>query len=75
MGREASTPTYSVFCLPKTRLWDRWDAFVWLGRGHEARQAGAFVGSLGVDALSVLTQGHFVADVLTLVYVYAGHLV
>jgi len=50
-------------------LWDRWDAFVWLGRDHEAWQTGALVRSLCVGALPVLTQGHVVADVLTLIYV------
>lgn len=39
------------------------------GRGHEAGQTGALVGSLGVGALPVLAQGHLVADVLALVYV------
>lgn len=72
---EAGAPTVSVFCLPEPRLWDRRDAFVRLGRGHEARQTGALVGALCVGALAVLTQGHLVADVLTLVYVYTRHLV
>lgn len=68
---EASAPTVtvSVSCLPEPGLRDRWDAFVWLGRGHEARQTGAFVRPLCVGALPVLTQGHLVADVLALVYV------
>lgn len=68
---EASAPTVtvSVSCLPEPRRWDCWDAFVRLGRGHEAGQTGALVRSLGVGALPVLTQGHLVTDVLTLVYV------
>lgn len=65
----APTVTVSVSGLPGLRLWDRWDAFVWLGRGHEARQTGALVRPLCVGALPVLTQGHLVADVLALVYV------
>lgn len=65
----------SVSSLHKPRLWDLWDAFVWLCGGHETRQTGALVRPLCVGALPILTQGHLVADVLTLVYVYTGHLV
>ncbi len=65
----AGTVTVSDSCLPEPSLRDRWDAFVRLGRGHEARQTGALVRSLCVGAQPVLTQGHLVADVLTLVYV------
>lgn len=68
-GASAPTVTVSVSCLLGPRHCDRWDAFVWLGGGHEARQAGALVRALCVGALPVLTQGHVVADVLTLVYV------
>lgn len=68
---EASAPpvTVSVSRLPEVRLRDRRDAFVWLGRGHKTGQTGALVRSLRVGALSVLAQGHLVADVLTLIYV------
>ncbi len=66
-GASAPTVTASVSRLPEFGLWDRWDALVRLGRGHEARQTGALVRSLRVGALPVLTQGHLVADVLTLV--------
>lgn len=59
----------SVSRLPQLGQRDCRDAFVRLGRGHEAGQAGALVGSLRVGALPVLAQGHLVADVLTLVYV------
>lgn len=65
----AAAASVSVSRLPERGLRDRWDAFVRLGRGHEARQAGALVGPLRVGALPVLAQGHLVADVLTLVYV------
>lgn len=65
----APTVTVSVFCFSELGLWNRWDTLVWLGRGHEARQTGALVRSLCVGALPILTQGHLVADVLTLVYV------
>lgn len=70
-GEAVSAPTLrvSVSCLPLFGLWDRWDAFVRLGRGHEARQTGALVRSFCVGALPVLTQGHLVANVLALVYV------
>lgn len=65
----APTVTASVPRLPELGLWDRRDAFVRLGRGHETRQTGALVRPLRVGAPPVLTQGHLVADVLALVYV------
>lgn len=64
-----TTVIASVFCLAKSRLWDPWDAFVRLSRRHEARQTGALVRSLCVGALPILTQGHLVAYILTLIYV------
>ena len=57
----------SVPRLPASDLWDLGDAEVRFGGGLEARQAGAPVGALGVSTLPVLTQGHLVTDVLTLV--------
>lgn len=57
----------SVFRLPELRRRDGRDALVWLGRGYKAGKAGALVRALGVGALSVLAQGHLVADVLALV--------
>lgn len=68
-GASAPPVTISVSRPAEVRLRDRRDAFVWLGRGHETGQAGALVRSLRVSALSVLAQGHLVADVLTLIYV------
>jgi hypothetical protein len=40
-----------------------------LGGGLEAGQAGALVRALSVGTGPVLTQRHFITDVLTLVYV------
>lgn len=59
----------SVSCLQKPRRWDLWDASVRLCRGQVAAQTGALVRALCVAAQPVLTQGHLVTDVLTLVYI------
>lgn len=63
------TPSFPCHSLSKASHWDLWDAFMGLGRGLEARQAGALVRPLGVGTGPVLTQRHVVTDVLTLVYV------
>lgn len=65
--KQEKSVSVSLFCLPERGLWDGRDAFVWLGGSHKARQAGALVGPLCVDALAVLTQRDLVTDVLTFV--------
>lgn len=63
------TPSFPCHSLSKASHWYLWDAFMGLGRGLEARQAGALVRPLSVGTGPVLTQRHVVTDILTLVYV------
>ena len=67
-GPALKTVTASVLLLLLgSKCREGWDAFVWCGGGHEARQTVALVRALHVGARPVLTQGHLVADVLTFV--------